>query len=179
MAVTAQELLAELENNQAQEGQSTLPTAQQLLGEVEKRKPKKNFFQRFGGDLRHRFGEQGGEIIAARVAGDQGFASTALQLTGKVGAGTILDLIGELVISGGRGLSAITPDAIEDPVKGGVTGAALAIARSETGRAGIEKAMEGVEAYQEWAADNPVMARNVESVVDIGLLVAPALPISP
>ncbi len=134
---------------------------------------KDNFFERFGDDLKERFGEQGAEIINARVRGDQGFASTALQLTGKVGAGTIMDFIGEALISGGRGLSAITPDFIEDPLKENATKAGILLLDTELGQKGLEAATKGVAKWEEFSSEHPVMARNIESVVNIGLLVAP------
>ena len=59
-----------------------------------------NFFERFGDDLKVRFGEQGAEILQAHADQDQGFGSTLLQLTGKVGAGTVMDFLGEVIISG-------------------------------------------------------------------------------
>lgn len=151
----------------------TLPSGFKL-DEPEKPRSEQNFFERFGEDLKTRFGEQGSEIIRARVEGDQGFMSTALQLTGKVGAGTVLDLMGELIVSGGRGLSNITPDAIEDPIKGGATAAAMKLLDTDLGQKGLAAAKEGYEKWSEFAEENPVMARNIESVVNIGLLVAPA-----
>jgi len=134
---------------------------------------KKNFAERFGADLRHRFGEQGAEIINARVLEDQGFMSTALQLTGKVGAGTIVDFIGEVLISGGRGLAAITPPMIKDPLVKTATKAGILLLDTKLGQEGLEAAQNGIIKWQEFSEKNPVMARNIEAVVDIGLIVAP------
>lgn len=134
---------------------------------------KDNFFERFGDDLKKRFGEQGAEIINARVKGDQGFMSTALQLTGKVGAGSIVDFLGEALISAGRGLSTITPDALEDPLVENATKAGIFLLDTDLGKKGLEAARNGIASYTEFAKENPVMARNIEAIVDIGLLVTP------
>lgn len=135
-------------------------------------KEKDNFFERFGDDLKRRFGEQGAEIINARVRDDQGFASTALQLTG-VGAGVMMDFLGQALISGGRGLSNITPDMIEDPLIENATKAGMALLNTELGQKGLEAAKSGIAEYTRFAEANPVMARNIEAIVNIGLLVAP------
>ena len=134
---------------------------------------KQNFFERFGDDLKTRFGEQGAEIINARVAGDQGFASTALQLTGKVGAGVMMDFLGEAIISGGRGLSNITPDMLEDPLVENATKAGIFLLDTKLGAQGLEAARNGMASYTEFAEEHPVMARNIEAVTNIALLVAP------
>lgn len=134
---------------------------------------KQNFFERFGGDLKERFGEQGTEIITAFLEDEQNLPETIMQWNGKVIAGTAMDFIGEVLISGGRGLSAVTPDVIEDPIKGGATFLAHKMLETDAGQAGLEKAKEGLASYQEWAGDNPAMARNLDAVVNIGLLATP------
>lgn len=113
------------------------------------------------------------EIQDIFARGEQTFGESVLQLTGKVGAGTILDFLGEAVISGVEGLSAITPDAIEDPLIETATKAAHLFLDTDLGNAGLEAANKGLEAWNEFRAENPRAARNIESVVDIGLLIAP------
>lgn len=175
MSVRAEDLLKQA----GIEPETPLPqprrlSAQELMVNMNaSQKRSENFFERFAADLYTRFGVQGSKIINARVRGDQGFASTALQLTGKVGAGTVMDLIGEVMISGGRGLSNITPDAIEDPIKGGVKYAWSKLIQTDLGMKGLEAARQGLESWQEFADEHPVMARNIEAGVNIGLLVAP------
>lgn len=132
-----------------------------------------NFFERFGEDLKTRWGEQGAEIINAAVREEQNFGSTALQLVGKVGAGSVMDFIGEAIISGGRGLSAITPDFIEDPLKQNATKAGIFLLQTDMGQKGLEAARQGIAKWQEFADENPVHARNIESIVNIGMLVTP------
>jgi len=132
-----------------------------------------NFFERFGDDLKHRFGDVGGEIIGRRVAGEQGFMSTALQLTGKVGAGSILDLIGEALISGGRGLATIAGEDLTDAAKESATKAGVFLINTELGKKGMEAALQGANEWSIYKKENPIMAANIESIVDIGLIITP------
>lgn len=132
-----------------------------------------NFFERFGEDLKTRWGEQGAEIINAAVRGEQHFGSTALQLVGKVGAGSVMDFIGEAIISGGRGLSAITPDDLRDWTKENATKAGIFLLQTDMGQKGLEAARQGIAKWQEFADEHPVHARNIESIVNIGMLVTP------
>ena len=113
------------------------------------------------------------EIDLAVRNGEQTYAEGILQKAGTVGAGAILDLIGETVISGGRGLSAVTPDVIEKPITAGATGAAVAFLDTTVGKAGLDAAKAGAGAWFEFKDANPRAARNIEAIVDIGLLVAP------
>lgn len=67
-------------------------------------------------------------------------------------------------------LKAITPDFIEEKI--GKTGAAAVqsateFLNSETGKAGIEIARQGVEAYNQWKEANPRLAKNFESAVNV------------
>lgn len=113
------------------------------------------------------------EIEKVTNAGEQTLPETALQLVGKIGAGTALDVIGEGVISGVEFLSDITPDEIEEPVVQALVGAGTALLETDIGKAGIEAARAGLEKWNAFKGENPRAARNIESVVDIGLLLAP------
>lgn len=120
-----------------------------------------------------RFGQQGKTIADAYMKGDQGLASTTLQMAGKVGAGLVMDAIGEVLINGGKEIASHTPEEIKDPLKSGASYVVHAIATSDVGRAGLEKAKEGIVAYKEWAEEHPVVARNLDAVVNIAALLAP------
>ena len=130
------------------------------------------FIERFSSDLENR------KKLAFEIQGlfeqdEISFAEGVVALTGKVGAGTVLDFLGEAVVSGVEGLSAITPDMIEDPIIDTVTKAAHLFLGTDIGKAGMEAAQAGMEAWNEFKAANPRSARMIESVVDIGLLIAP------
>jgi hypothetical protein len=107
------------------------------------------------------------------LPGEQGLFESAIQVAGKVGAGIVLDFLGEVAVSAGRGLASIAPDAIKDPLVETATKAGFAILDSEIGERGLEAAREGIDSYQAFAAENPQTARTIESLTNIALLTAP------
>ena len=100
-------------------------------------------------------------------------AEGALQLTGKVGAGLALDAIGEGLVSTARGLSNITPDVIEEPLTDFAKEQFTIFMDQPLMQMGLEALKTGGDKWGAWSADNPRAARNIESVVDIGLIAAP------
>ena len=114
------------------------------------------------------------EIQKATEEGEQSFGEAIFQTAGKVGAGAVLDFIGQGLVSGVRGISFITPDVIENPMKDAVAGAAIAFINTPKMQAGLEAAQVGLEAWNTWAAQNPRAARNIEATVDIAALIIPA-----
>lgn len=132
-----------------------------------------NFAQRFGNDLSERF-DMLKEIGTAFVQGEQTTAESALQVAGKVGAGTVLDLIGETLVSSVRGLGAITPEIIKDPIKDSVTSAVHEFLNTDAGRTGLIAARGSMGAWNLFKQQNPRAARNIEATVDIGMLIAPS-----
>lgn len=143
------------------------------LAQPQAEEQKLNFLQRFGQDLQRR-SDLAIEIEQAVQNGEQSFAEGILQSAGKVGAGAMMDLIGEVLISGGRGLSAVTPDIIEEPLKNAVTSAGHAFLNTDVGQLGLNAAKTGIEKWFEFKENNPRAARNIEAVVNIGLILAPA-----
>ena len=135
-------------------------------------KVKLNTAKRFAADLlkRQRIAE---EIFRATAEGEQTWGEGMLQLVGKVGAGGVLDLIGEMLITGGRGLATITPEAIKNPIVNAASSAAHYFLSTDAGMKGLEAARAGVEKWGDFKKNHPRAARNIESVVDIGMLVAP------
>lgn len=136
-----------------------------------------NWAERFGNDLEKR-GVMLQDIMEATFPGkdgviEQGYYEGVLQTIGKVGAGAFIDFIGETLISGGRGLSAITPDQIKKPLLNAATTAGHAFLNSDVGKAGLKAATSGIENWIEFKADHPRAARNIESVVNIGMLLMP------
>lgn len=133
---------------------------------------KKNFFERVGENFAERQGQLD-EGIAAYNQGNQSLPETALQALGKYGAGGVLDTLGEIGVSGLRGLSAITPDAIEDPAKRMAGEAFSSIAQSPVGQAVGSGIGSAIGAYGQFAESNPRAARNIESVANLGALFTP------
>lgn len=151
-------------------GRTTLRSSDNALVRAEQ--DKKNFFERFGEAIDER-SMIAGDIIDRYKGQEQGLGNTLLQVAGKVGAGGLMDFMGEVLVSGGRGLSAITPDVLEDPIKDGATNAAIAILNTEVGQAGLSAAADGVDRYRGWSSEHPVAAASLEAVTNIALLAAP------
>lgn len=126
------------------------------------------FIDRVGGALSKR-GDMLEEINAANRTGQQTALETSLQQVGKVGAGSVLDVLGEGVVSAGRGLSYVTPDNIEKPVVDTVKAAGNAVMKSPVGDAMRYAGKE----YGEFAKANPRAARNIESVANIAGVLTP------
>lgn len=120
------------------------------------------FFSRVGTDITNRANE-GADAIVAYHNKEQGLPATALDLAGKMGAAPIGDIIGE----GAKSVAGALPAAVKAPVKA----AGDYLAETSVGKAGIEAARQGVEAYGKWAKANPNIARHLESVVDIGSVI--------
>ncbi len=125
---------------------------------------KLSFAQRFGEDLqkRQRMAE---EISDAVTSGEQSFAEGVIQTAGKVGVGGAFDFIGQGLVSAFRAI----PDIIEKPIRTG----ASAFLETDIAQAGLKQLEKGFESYNAWKATNPRAARNIESVVNIGIMFAP------
>lgn len=130
------------------------------------------FGQRFREDVEDRF------LIADEIerdlrSGEIGTAQAVTDMLGKVGAGTVLDFLEQGVVSAARGVSKITPDFIEDPIKEGVKDAGVAFLNTDIGKAGLEAVDQGFDVYSEFKRNNPSAARSLESVVNLGLIFSP------
>lgn len=144
------------------------------LVEPETEEEKLGFVQRFGEDLQKRK-QIAQEVIQASQEGEQSWGEGVLQLVGKVGAGAVLDFIGEGLVSAGRLASAVTPDIIEDPIRESAkVSAERLFLNSSVGQLGMKALESGAPAYEEFKQENPRAARNIESVVDIALVLTPA-----
>lgn len=133
---------------------------------------KLGFAQRFGEDLSKRklIAE---EITQATSEGEQSTAEGILQMVGKVGVGGVFDFIQQGLTSLARGASAITPDPLEERLVESATNVGRTFLNTTIGQLGLKAAQEGMPAYEKFAEENPRAARNIESVVNIGLLAAP------
>jgi len=145
---------------------------QNSSGRVQTEPEKLNFGKRVYEDIKKR-AVVAEEISRATAEGEQSYAEGMLQVAGKVGVGGLFDLLGQGLVSAARGLSAITPDVIENPIKDLAKSAGAAFLNTEIGQRGLAALELGMEEYEHWKAGNPRSARNVEAIIDIGLLVAP------
>ena len=102
-----------------------------------------------------------------------GSAQRNTQLVGKVLAGTAMDLIGVGIGATIDGISWMIPDKIEDPIKDSLGSAWDWTMNTEGGQAAQEALDGGVEVYGKWKKENPQFAKTFESVVNVGLMLAP------
>ncbi len=112
------------------------------------------FMDRVGADIDKRRA-MGQEILQKQAPGiEQG-----LQLTGKVGAGLVNDVVGEAAKSAYGAL----PEGVKEKVSGGLQ----KVMSSDAGRFALSLAQKGGDAYKKWAEQNPRISRDIEAVVDI------------
>lgn len=156
---TADEILAEARKDRQ-------PTADDILAAA--RSGPKSFTERVGEDLDERY-RQAKDILKATATGEQSFASGVLQMGGKVGLGSVFDVAGEGLVSAGRGLSKITPDIIEDPIREAAGKFGRKLMRTPPGQ-GLTA---GLEAFEQYAEENPVEGRNIEAATNVALALAP------
>ena len=105
-------------------------------------------------------------------------AEAKLRLVGN-SANFGLDVTGEILISGlsvvGDGISIITPDFIEDPLKDLFKNSVSSLLQSDSARKGLEMLANGIEYYNEFKVKNPRAAENIEAVFDISLVASPSI----
>ena len=128
-----------------------------------------NFFERVGDDMSRR-GEMAMDIRDAGMSGKQTAGETVLQLIGKVGAGSVLDIIGEGVVSAGYGVQNVTPDPVEDWIK---TYMFDPFVQQPLVKEGLSAMQSGTESYQNWAENNPRLARNFDALANTALVASP------
>ena len=102
-----------------------------------------------------------------------GSAQKNTQIVGKVLAGTAMDLIGVGIGATIDGISWMIPNKIEDPIKDSLGSAWDWTMSTEGGQAAQEALDGGVEVYGKWKKENPQFAKTFESVVNVGLMLAP------
>ena len=128
-----------------------------------------NFFERVGDDMSRR-GEMAMDIRDAGMSGKQTAGETVLQLIGKVGAGSVLYIIGEGVVSAGYGVQNVTPDPVEDWIK---TYMFDPFVQQPLVKEGLSAMQSGTESYQNWAENNPRLARNFDALANTALVASP------
>lgn len=118
------------------------------------------------------------EIANDLITGKIGAARATLDLVGKVGIGFAADLIGQTLGLVGRGIAevagAVIPEEIKQPIIDVSAELAEKLLETEVAQAGIAAANEGIMEYLIWSEDNPLVARDLESVGNIAALLPPA-----
>ena len=104
------------------------------------------------------------------LRGEQGVGRTALQVAGQ-GAGAIGDVVGAGIGLVGKGISALTPDVIEKPIVDTTKKIGVGILNTPVGQQALKAIESGAETWQSFKESNPVVAKDVEAIVNIGSLV--------
>jgi len=127
---------------------------------------------KIGGLIKEDVGKRLGKIretFEEAARGDISPAETGIRVPGQVIAG-----VGDLVFRGlqaaGRGVSAVTPDFIEDPVKDKLKSLGKDFLASPTGQKALFAINQGMTTWDAFRKENPRAAKNVEAVVNISEL---------
>jgi len=128
--------------------------------DVEPKEPK-GFFERVGARFGERKGELG-ETFRQTVAGEIDPASTGIQTVGKT-IGFAGDIVGEGLVSLLRGVSKLTPDVIEDPIKQ----KAVDLLNTDEGEQALAAIQKGFDAWEGFKGEHPTAAKNLESIINI------------
>lgn len=124
----------------------------------EQKKP--GFFSRVGEDLKKR-GSSIAQTFKDTASGKINPLETGVQTAGAV-AGGVNDILGEGVKSAVEAL----PESVKEPVKQG----AVYVLQTRAGQAGLNAISQGMEKYAGWKSENPQLAKDLESVVNIAAL---------
>jgi len=134
-----------------------------------------NVFQRIGDDYKRR-NEEIQQTQLLRNQGEITGVEEGLRLAGDT-AGFALDAGGEVINAGARGVanlaSKVTPDFIENPLKQIAGSGSDRVKESALGQAVGSKINLLTQEYADFKNENPRAAKNIESVANVGLLMAP------
>lgn len=126
---------------------------------------RRGFFGRVYDDLNKR-AENVAEGYKAQFEGKQTPIETGIQLAGQ-GIGGAYDIAAEAAVTGGRFLSAVTPNFIENPVKDLVKGTGRKLLETEVGQGAIA----GVQKFEELKETNPRLYRNLAAAGNIASVI--------
>jgi len=133
--------------------------------EAHKANPTTGFFSRVGADLGNRFGEVK-QTLKDTAEGKINPLSTGLQVVGKGVAGSLNDIIGE----GLKSAIDAAPDFVKQPVHNAIS----SFLSTEGGKAVVDAAKQGAEAYASFKQAHPEIAKDAESVLNIAQFIPSA-----
>jgi hypothetical protein len=105
-------------------------------------------------------------------AGKISYPELFVQGIGKGAVGMLVDLGGEAMVTGFKGLELLMPEtsqAVKDTVKNGLE----FISTTAVGKMGMEALQEGADAWNAFKEEHPQGAKTIESVVNIATVIAP------
>lgn len=111
---------------------------------------------------------------AYKAYADAGYlGQAAVQLVGKSIAKPALDIIGHTVSHLGHDLAYFVPSSVKEPVKQAMSRGWDAVMNTDIGKSAIWALQGGEEVWKDFKKNNPQIAKDTESLVNIGLLFAP------
>ncbi len=105
--------------------------------------------------------------------------ATQKESLGALVVGGAVDVISQGVETGLETLGLMIPDAIGEPTKKFFSEKVNALLNTELGAEAIKAFSGGAEGYKEWKKRNPLMARDVEAVINTATLFTPTPKASP
>lgn len=114
------------------------------------------------------------QTLEDHATGKIGTGQANIQVLGKGVAGSVLDIIGAETTEAVKGIGMMIPDSVSEPIKQYATKAWDWVSTSEFGQYVGEELKANVNAYKTIKEKFPQEAKTLESVVNIGLLMAPA-----
>jgi len=127
------------------------------------------FISNVSADIEKRI-ESGVQTGKEFLGGELSLQEAMLQEGGAV-AGAALDVVGEGLASAGRGIKEITPEPVQKVVGAGFESLINAIPFKDEA---IEALSSGTEGWRSFSESNPRIAKDIESVVNIGMILSPA-----
>jgi len=135
-------------------------------GKPEEEEPKTGFFSGVAEAFKGRSARLGEQFERMGDIGIEDVPRGALDIVGQ-GFGGLFDIAGEGIMSALRGLSAVTPDVIEDPAIEGLVSTGKAILETDLGQVGVEAFETSMDKWLDFKEDNPSLAFDIESFVNI------------
>lgn len=174
-----------LTSPEGDEFQVTAPddaTEMQVMEYFQSNLPEKEedgFIERVGERLTER-GKEVDEAITSfqKRVEEEGVSGPALvslagNIAGKGIAGGALDIVGEGLVSAGKAIGYVIPDAIEEPIKEKIVQGYNTLVNTDIGIAASEAIESGYGKWKQFKTENPQVAKDIESAFNIGLLLAP------
>ncbi len=129
-------------------------------------------------------GEKLGKRIEANIPSleermSDPFKAAQKQSLGALVVGGAVDVISQGVETGLETIGLMIPDAIGEPTKKFFSEKVNALLNTELGAEAIKAFSGGAEGYKEWKKRNPLMARDVEAVINTATLFTPTPKASP
>mgnify|MGYP001818623712 CR=1 FL=1 len=192
MAETAQDILKRAKEAKEKPADMGVESAADILAraknrpslaervEIEKEKrfkkpySEQDVMTRIEAGARERFGEMSNSVIDF-LNRDLDTSSLIIQIAGDTAA-MPMDAIGEILIGGGEAVSNILPEHFKNNLEKGAKKLGVELLKTDLGNDSWEALRGGMHDWMNFKEKHPVMAKNVESIVNIGAIMGPVQP---